>query len=175
MRNIPFFKAVQNFLLLITLALGTGCAVTGEAESPITYGYGINTMPGWQLAESPSSVHAVAGYMRYPFKGGGGKTDFLQLGAQYRYHLSGATEGLWLAGEASYIRIMVKPDGSNGNFNSSAFAFGPVAGYRFRVGAIPVSVYAAPELISRSGSTGFYGRLGFDIHYMSLLHPGKGR
>ena len=45
-----------------------GCAVEAKRESPLVFGYGITTMPGWQLKNSKTSLHAVLGYSRFNFK-----------------------------------------------------------------------------------------------------------
>lgn len=181
MKKFNLNSIFKTLVLFVTAAAVCSCAGAGKSESPITYGYAFNTMPGLQLGNSSSSLHAVLGYARFPFKGGGGKTDMLQLGGQYRLHFGKNVNGAWLGGEANYINFTVKADGSINEPSASGFTIGPVFGYRFPLGPLPVSVYAAPEYLNRSGfnggssSNGFYGRVGFDIHFMSMINVGRGR
>lgn len=161
------------------------CSAVGKSESPMTYGYGIHVAPGIQLGESNTSAHLLVGYERIKFKGGGGHNNFLQFGAQIRQSFSGTDQGFWAGAELTYLSIKNKYDNSSVKPTASGFTIGGLGGYRFKIGAVPLSIYAAPAFLSRgkfktngmsSGTTGsgFLGRVGIDIHFASLLSK-KGR
>ncbi len=177
---VPFFvSAISVFVF--------SCATVAVNESPTRYGWSAVTMPGWQMGNGNMSVHAVLGYSRVNFKGGGGHNNFLQLGPQIRWNSRDAGgNGLWAGAEVTYLNVSVNYDG-NSSFkpSGSGYTAGPVVGYRFHLGKAPLSVYFAPAFLHRgtlqdgnmiavSPGNGFYGRLGIDLHFMSLLNN-KGR
>jgi len=173
-------------LLVLLLPLLYGCAATVESRSPLNWGYGVNLTPGWQIGESSNSAHAILGYSRIGFTGG--HNNNFQFGGQFRHSIDPASEdGIWVGGEAGYIRVVNVFDNNSSSNNPSAsgYTLGGLAGYRFKVGTVPVSGYVSPSYLSvgafksngtsfGSSSNGFYGKIGFDIHFMSLLNP-KGR
>lgn len=183
MQSILFLpkRYVNSFLLsIISICILSGCAAVNE--SPTRYGYSFVTMPGVQLGTSNNSAHAVLGYYKFDFKGGGGHNNFYQFGAQLRRQLGSSTpNGLWIGGEISYLRIRNTFDNSNMKPSASGFTVGPAVGYRFQLGKVPFNVYAVPSFLSRGkfdgageGSSGYLGRFAFDIPFMSLLSK-KGR
>lgn len=177
---------VVFILIVLLLPLIYGCAATVESRSPLNWGYGANLTPGWQIGESSNSAHAILGYSRIGFTGG--HNNNFQFGGQFRHSIDQASEdGLWVGGEAAYIRVVNVFDSNSSSSNPSAsgFTLGGLAGYRFNVGKVPVSGFISPSYLSvgsfksngtsfGSSSNGFYGKIGFDIHFMSLLDP-KGR
>ncbi|MBI1342566.1 MAG: hypothetical protein GC171_06515 [Terrimonas sp.] len=165
----------------------TGC-VTVDAvhESPSRYGVGVSAAPGLQIGESSTSVHGIVGYSHIPFKGGGGSNNIFRIGAQMRFGLSeNAPEGFWVGGELAYLNFRNKYSGSSIKQTAPAFTLGGLAGYRFKAGKVPMSFYFAPAYLKRgkfktngttagTGGSGYYARLGLDIHLFSLMHK-KGR
>jgi len=185
MKRISF----PTLLLILCIAiLFSSCAsVNAINESPTRYGWGLNATPGWQLGDGPTSLHLLVGYSRIKFDGGGGHNNFWEFGSQFRYSLTKFPDnGIWLGAEASYLSITSIVDGYSGdNPHAGGFTIGPMAGYRFKIGRVPSSIYLAPSYLSRgefkfmgmsSGgtSTGFYAKLGLDLHLLSLMHA-KGR
>ena len=183
---VKLTRTLQWMLILLPFLL-TGCAsVNGISESPLRIGYGVQADPGWQIGNSNSSVHALLGYSRISFKGGGGHNNIWQFGGQFRHSLSKEpARGFWIGGELSYLSIVSKSDGSSIDPKAPAFTIGALAGYRLPVEKLPMSIYFAPAYLNRGkfkingtsygeGSSGFYGRLGLSIHLLSLLHD-KGR
>lgn len=169
-------------VLFITLLISS-CATVRENASPWSTGLGFATMPGWSVTDR-MSLHVLGSDMRVNFPGG--KNYFLQVGPQLRWSLSNTSPNGWWAGaEAAYLNITTKYDNASGKPKATGFTVGPVGGYRFQLGKLPLSVYVAPSYLHRSafklnGMSGgpsrnaFFGKLGFDIHYMSLLNK-KGR
>jgi hypothetical protein len=161
----------------------TGC--TAVNESPTRYGWNVTTMPGVQIGSTNSSVHAVLSYARVNYKGGGGHNRFLQFGPQYRYSPKG-DKGIWFGAEATYMNVASVSDfGMGDNPTGSAFTIGPAAGYRINIGKLPLNFYLAPAYLRRGtlkvddmdvvpASSGYYGRLGVDIPFMTWLSD-KGR
>ena len=131
------------------------CRLCGWSKKgkPARFGYGITTMPGWQLKNSKTSLHAVLGYSRFNFKNGGGNTNFFQLGAQVRQSFNKESEkGFWAGGEISYLDIINKIDNDPSNPHASAFTIGGIAGYRFKLGPLPFSIYLAPAFCTGEDS-----------------------
>ena len=183
------FSTSTVFSITIAVILFCSCAsVNAVNESPTRYGWGVNATPGWQLGDGPSSIHLLAGYSRIKFDGGGGHNNFWQFGSQFRYSLTKFPDnGIWLGAEASYLSITSIVDGNSSGSNPHAggFTIGPMAGYRFKIGRVPSSIYLAPSYLSRGefkfmgtssgeSSSGFYAKLGLDLHLTSLMHA-KGR
>jgi hypothetical protein len=176
------------FLPFVVLLLFTSCAtVNAVNESPTRYGWGLNATPGWQLGDGPTSLHLLVGYSQIKFDGGGGHNNFWEFGSQFRYSLTKFPEnGIWLGAEASYLSITSAVDGYSGDKpHAGGFTIGPMAGYRFKIGRVPSSIYLAPSYLSRGefkfmgtssggSSSGFYAKLGLDLHLFSLMHA-KGR
>jgi hypothetical protein len=175
--------------VFIAVVLFCSCAtVNAVNESPTRIGWGLNATPGWQLGEGYSSLHLLVGYSRIKFDGGGGHNNFWQFGSQFRYSFTKFPDnGIWLGGEAAYLNITSIVDGNSSGDNPHAggFTIGPMAGYRFKIGRVPSSIYFAPSYLSRGefkfmgmssggSSSGFYGKFGLDLHLMSLVHA-KGR
>lgn len=177
-------SAVSLIGILSTLS---GCGtLEGINESPTRFGVGVNMSPGIQLGSSNTSLHAQLGYARIAFKGGGGHNNIFQGGVQVRQALSKtAPEGFWVGGEMTYLGFSNKYKNSSTKQTASGFTVGALAGYRFLIGKLPLSFYVAPAYLNRgkfktngttggTGSSGFYGRAGIDIHLLSLLTK-KGR
>lgn len=181
----PVLFSNQKFLFVfpISVLLISGCATVRENASPWSTGLGFATMPGWSISDR-MSVHVLASDMRVNFTGG--KNYFLQLGPQLRWSLSNKPPNGWWGGvEAAYLSITTKYDNAPGKPKATGFTVGPVGGYRFQLGTLPLSVYVAPSFLHRSefklngmssgtSRNAFFGKLGFDIHFMSLLSR-KGR
>lgn len=176
-----FFPISALFFLL------GGCtSLETISESPLRTGYGFRATPGIQIKDGNSSAHFVAGYSRIAFQGGTGRNDIFQAGLQFRHSLSKKSpEGFWIGAETSYLYFNNKFKNSSNKQTASGFSIAPMAGYRFLVGKVPLSAYMAPGYLRRgkfktNGTTGgvagngFIGRLGVDIHLMSLLTK-KGR
>lgn len=177
-----------GFLLVsaVCLILGGCASVETVSESPLRVGYGFRVTPGMQIKNGNSSAHLVAGYSRIAFQGGGGRNDIFLGGLQFRHALTAKSpEGFWIGAEASYLYFNNKFDNSSTKQSASGFSIGPMAGYRFLAGKLPLSAYLAPGYLRRgkfktNGTTGgvagngFFGRVGIDIHLMSLLTK-KGR
>lgn len=174
------------YLSIISLpVLFTSCFIL-RAESPFKAGYGLYTMPGWQLNNDKTSLHGVVGYSRFKLSGGGGNSNYMQIGPQFRQSLSKQPEsGFWAGGEITYLYSFIKFDDVSIKPHSSGYTVGGIAGYRFKLGTIPASFYAAPAFMHKGGyvtngvsdnqpNNGFIARIGFDIHFMSLLNK-KGR
>lgn len=175
--------SVSYGFIIVVMAALTGC-VSGNAirESPLRVGYGVQVDPGWQLGNSRSSAHLLLAYSRIGFKGGGGHNNIYQVGGQLRHALqSTAPEGWWIGAELTYVNIRSKVSGSSVKQYAPGFTAGGLLGYRFLAGKIPMSFYVAPAYLSRGkfhvdgntyGTTasGFYGRVGLDIHLLSLIH-----
>ena len=184
---------VLSLLLMLSVSVACvacifflgSCAATGKSASPLTVGYGANLTPGLQLGNSNNSVHAILGYSKIEFKGGGGHSRNIQFGGQYRHSFVDLSQnGFWVGGEAAFIRLTSVVDNSSGDdFSANGFTLGPIAGYRFKIGSVPVSGFVSPSFLSfgdfktssftSSGSSGsgFYGKIGIDIHFMELLLP----
>jgi hypothetical protein len=192
--KISIMKALhslQNFFATLIFCsipfLIVSCATQAIQESPMRFGYAVDIAPGLQLGDSKTSAHVLAGYGRIGFKGGGGHNNLWQFGAQVRQSFSYKPDaaGFWAGGEATYLAISNKYDNSTVKATASGFTIGPIAGYRFLIGTLPLSIYAAPAFLHRGKFTingmssgqshsGFLGRLGLDIHFASLLSK-KGR
>lgn len=187
MRKVNQFGYMHPFILFMMSAFIFSCAAVGVRESPFRAGWSATTMPGWQLGSGGMSIHAVLGYARVNFQGGGGHNNFIQAGPQLRWNGKDVSaNGIWAGAEFTYMNVSSKPDG-NSSFSpsGSGFTVGPAVGYRFHLGKAPLSVYLAPAFLHRGtlkddnmiaipSSNGFYGRLGIDLHFMSLLSD-KGR
>jgi hypothetical protein len=185
MKRSLFSTGILLFLLSV---LFFSCAsVNAIHESPTRWGYGINATPGWQLGEGESSVHLLVGYSRIKFDGGGGHNRIWEIGPQFRYSFAKyPNNGPWLGLGISYLSIAAIADGASGSDpKANGVAFGPTVGYRFKIGRVPSSIYLSPSFLSRgkfeamgssygSGSSGWYAKLGLDLHVLSLLHS-KGR
>jgi|GEM_PF-3464918 len=183
-------KRIENLLpFLVTgffLSFLCSCAVGLKSSSPLSAGYGIHIAPGLQLGESKNSAHLVTGYNNIWFNGGGGKGAYLQFGGQLRHSFGDAGgKGFWVGGEATYTRSTFKYDNTSFKESANGISFAPMAGYRFKVAKVPVSFYAAPGILrtgkfssggmtSSPAFTAFLGRIGFDVHFASLLSD-KGR
>ena len=186
MRSIKSFVHSISAMVLITILL-CSCAAMGVRESPFRGGFGAYTMPGFAISSS-TELHATLGYSRFNFQGGGGHNNFFQIGPHLRWPLgTGSENGFWVGAEATYVNVSAKYDNSTiGTPRGSGFTIGPAAGYRFHLGKVPFSAYVAPAYLSRGDlkandmiivpkSSGFLGRVGIDIEFMSLLSPSKGR
>ena len=179
---------ISTFLILsFPIILFSCVSLNGIHESPTRFGYGINATPGLQIGESNTSAHAIVGYSRIQFDGGGGYNRIWEYGLQLRHALyRQRNNGLWIGGGASYLSIASVADGSGGSDpKAGSFIVGPVAGYRFFIGKIPASIYIAPSYLNvgqfklngaafGASSSGFYAKFGLDFHLLSLLHD-KGR
>jgi len=184
--NRSFF--VSGLLLFMLSVLFFSCAsVNAIHESPTRYGYGLTATPGWQLGEGPTSLHLIVGYSQIKFDGGGGHNRIWEFGSQFRYSFTKFPDnGFWLGGGASYLSLASIADGASGDDpHAGGFTIGPVAGYRFKIGRVPSSIYFSLCYLSRgkfevmgnsygSGSSGYYAKLGLDLHLLSLMHR-KGR
>ena len=181
------FTRLRFLIPVVAVCCLSSCAsVTAIKESPMRAGYGVHVDPGWQLGESNASMHALVAYSRFEFKGGGGHNNVWQFGTQFRASLQGdpLKPGFWYGGEMSFINLVSAPDGG-GKSTAPGFTIGPLAGYRFMLGPVPASIYMAPSFLARgkfksggtsfgTGSSGFYGRFGLDLHLFSLMHK-RGR
>lgn len=155
------------------------CAAVGKTESPLSAGVGAYLTPGIQIGDSKFSAHALLGYERIWANGGGGYNNFWMVGAQGRYSFSDDPDanGIWVGGEIAYLAISYKnTSGSFPKATANGYTASAVGGYRFMISTVPVSVYIAPGYFARSAFNssggsggGFHGRIGFDIHFASLL------
>lgn len=180
MRQILF---LLSFAIVVFLSIFiSSCAMKEESASPVSWGYGFNTMPGWVLS-GKTSIHAVLDYSRFAFKTGSGHNNFWQAGAQIRQLV---TNNLWVAGEVSYVDIVVKYDNSTIKPTASGFAVGPSVGYGFHLGTVPFSVYLTADYLNHGNFTykggpsygsggGTYGKLGIDLNFMQLIDKKHGR
>jgi len=169
-------------MISLPVLLFSCVSATAIHESPTRVGWGLNATPGWQLGEGPTSLHLLVGYSSIEFDGGGGHNGIWEFGSQFRYSLTKFPEnGIWLGGEASYLNIT----SNGGDPKAGGFTIGPMIGYRFMIGRIPSSIYFAPSYLSRGefkymgtssggSSSGYYAKLGLDLHLLSLMHA-KGR
>jgi len=171
------------FVISLPILLVSCVSVNGIHESPTIYGYGFNAMPGWQVGEGRSSAHLLVGYSHIKFDGGGGHNRIWEFGAQIRHSFTKfPNDGIWIGGEVSYLSITAVIDNNPGsNPHAGGFTIGPIAGYRFQIGRIPVGIYLAPSYLSRgkfevdgtkygSSGSGYYAKLGLDFNLITLLH-----
>jgi hypothetical protein len=184
MKPVSLIFRGNFFTILLFLSLPfiiCSCAAVGRTESPFAGGLGGYLTPGFQVGNSNFSAHGLAGYERVWVNGTGNpRQNFLLLGGQGRYSLSDKENGngLWAGGEFAYLNVKYKSD--FGSSTANGFEAAALAGYRLEIATIPVSLYVAPGFFRAKNSGGggsfggFHGRVGFDIHFMSLL-TSKGR
>lgn len=173
-------QSITSKLLLLSLPFFIySCAAVGKTESPLTGGIGTYLTPGIQIGDSKVSAHALIGYERIWFNGGGGYNNFWLLGTQGRYSLSDDPDGngIWIGGEVAYLAISNKyTSGSSSKQTANGYTLAGLGGYRFMIEKVPFSAYIAPGFFKRSAFNtgggaggGFHGRIGFDVHFASLF------
>ena len=159
--------------------LSIGGSANGVAHSPIKPGYGINITSGFQPENSKTAFLALLSYSRFRLGGGDGSSNYFQIGPQVRHFFQKEHHtGFFAGGEITYLRTVLKYNDVSFKSYSNGYTIGGIAGYEIKSGVL--SVYFAPAFMHRGAfvtlgesdndpANGFFGKIGVDIHLMSLV------